>query len=102
MPSYKLSYGTNDRALARDLFADILPTSIARRRGKGEVSSYYRRALVENLPFLRPFLLDGTLAAHGFLDADTLDELMTDETLMAPPILRHASCAMPASTGPPT
>lgn len=82
IPSYDLSYGTNDRALARELFRDILPASISHRRGKGEVSSYYRRALVENLPFLRPFLLDGTLCAHGFIDADVLDELMTEDILM--------------------
>jgi asparagine synthase (glutamine-hydrolysing) len=38
IPTYELSHGTGDRALAREVFADLLPTSIRRRRGKGASS----------------------------------------------------------------
>lgn len=82
IPSYELSYGTMDRALARALFSDLLPPSIAKRRGKGETSSYYRRAIIGNLDFLRAHLLEGTLAANGFLDSDALDALMTEQAVI--------------------
>jgi asparagine synthase (glutamine-hydrolysing) len=82
IPTYELSYGTQDRALARTVFGDLLPTSIARRRGKGETSVYYRRAIVENLGFLKPHLLDGTLVEHGLLDREALSLLMEDEALV--------------------
>ena len=81
-PSYVLSMGTQDRAFARQLFADLLPTSIARRRGKGETSIYYRRSLVENLSFLRSHMLEGTLVAHGLLDADRLGALLNEQAML--------------------
>lgn len=81
-PLYQLSWGTADRALARAAFADLIPASIARRRGKGETSIYYRRAIVENLPFLKQHLLDGCLVANGFLDSDALSAIMTEDALL--------------------
>lgn len=82
LPSYMLSHGSNDRALARELFADLLPPSIARRRGKGEASGYYRRALVHNLVFLKEHLLDGTLAANGLLDPDAIAPMLDEDALL--------------------
>lgn len=81
-PTFVLSTGTQDRALARQLFAELLPPSVARRRGKGEASIYYRRALVENLDYLREHLLDGTLVAHGLLDPDKLEYLLDEQVLL--------------------
>jgi asparagine synthase (glutamine-hydrolysing) len=81
-PTHVLSKGTQDRAFARHLFADLLPPSIARRRGKGETSIYYRRSLVENLDFFRRHLLDGTLVAHGLLDADKVAYLLDEQVML--------------------
>lgn len=82
IPSYELSAGTNDRALAREVFANRLPASILHRRGKGEAGNYYGRAVVDAIPFLRSFLLDGTLVAHGLLDPDALSALLEEDALM--------------------
>ena len=81
-PTFVLSDGTQDRAFARRLFQDLLPPSIARRRGKGDTSVYYRRALVENLPLLRRHLLHGRLVKSEFLDAPALDRLLTEEQML--------------------
>jgi asparagine synthase (glutamine-hydrolysing) len=82
IPSYELSRGTVDRALARETFTDRLPTSILHRRGKGEAGNYYGRAVVDSIPFLRSFLLDGTLVAHGLLDGEALDTLLEEDALL--------------------
>ncbi|WP_158703029.1 asparagine synthase C-terminal domain-containing protein [Allosphingosinicella vermicomposti] len=82
IPTYMLARGTADRALARAAFEDMLPQSIARRRGKGEASNYYGRLVFENLDFLRGYLIDGTLVAHGILDPDALDNLLTEDMLI--------------------
>lgn len=81
-PTYVLSTGTQDRAYARQLFADLLPSSIARRRGKGETSIYYRRSLVENLDFLRDHLIGGTLVAHDLLHAERLERLLDEQVML--------------------
>lgn len=82
MPVWRLSQGTQDRALARALFADRLPPSIARRRFKGETSAYYRRGLVHNLPYLRKLLLEGCLVSAGLLDAQALDIALDENALI--------------------
>lgn len=82
-PTYELSHGTQDRALARKLFADLLPASVARRRLKGEASTHYRRAMLANLPFLRSHLLDGCLVANRLLDPDILAATLDENVLMS-------------------
>jgi asparagine synthase (glutamine-hydrolysing) len=82
IPTWQLAGGRGDRALARAAFRDLLPDSIHRRRGKGEASSYYGRAVGRNLPFLRSYLLDGALVANGLLSADALDALLDEQALM--------------------
>lgn len=82
MPVPRLSHGTQDRALARALFADLLPPSILRRRAKGETSAYYRRAIVHNLPFLRAHLLEGALVAAGLLDRAALAAALDEDALI--------------------
>ncbi|HEY0310957.1 MAG TPA: asparagine synthase-related protein [Allosphingosinicella sp.] len=82
IPTFELTYGAADRALARDAFKDLLPEEIWNRRGKGETSDYHYRGLVRNLPFLRKWLLEGRLVAHGLLDRDVLDDALTEEALV--------------------
>ena len=71
-PSWMWYAGGRNRALARDAFAEILPTQILMRKSKGTFTSYlgalYRRRKDEILEFL----LDGQLHAHGLLDPDAL------------------------------
>lgn len=82
LPSYQLASGRSDRALARTAFDDLLPESVRRRRGKGDASNYYRRAIVENLDFLREHLLDGVLVANGMLDPDMVDGALQEDCLI--------------------
>lgn len=95
IPSWRLSYGRLDRGLARDAFAADLPECIARRRGKGEVSTYYSHAILANFRLLRELLLDGLLAERGLLDADMLDAALSEASLVRRPdhrvIIAYAS-----------
>jgi len=82
IPTYQLSGGTINRKLARAAFADWLPTGIRRRRGKGDASTYYRRAVAENAGFLRDYLGNGTLVAHGFLNGEAIVAALEPESLV--------------------
>lgn len=77
----QLTLGRRDRALARRAFADRLPEAILRRRSKGEQTALYGRALAGGLDVLRPWLLEGRLAAEGLLDRAALDAHLTRESL---------------------
>jgi len=82
IPTYRLAQGSGNRALARQLFADWLPECVRTRRDKGDATNYYRRAVAENVPFLRELLLDGVLVAHGLLDGAGIDTALSDASLI--------------------
>lgn len=82
LPVWELVPDIRDRGLARDLFAPLLPDLVRLRRGKGEASGFYNRAIVEHLATLRPLLLDGLLVANGLLDRGALDDLLQPEHLL--------------------
>lgn len=82
VPTWRLAQGSGNRALARQLFADWFPDIVRNRRNKGSATIYYRRAIAENLSWLRAFLLDGVLVAHGLLDGDGIDAALRDESLI--------------------
>lgn len=82
VPTWRLTHGSGNRALARHLFADWLPDIVRNRRNKGEATIYYRRSIAENLPWLRAFLLDGVLVANGLLDGEGIDAALRDESLI--------------------
>lgn len=82
MPAHRLSHGTQDRALARSLFGDLLPASIVGRRAKGDTSAYHRRGIVHNLRFLRSHLLEGALVSANLLDRDALGLALSEEALL--------------------
>jgi len=82
IPTYRLAKGSGNRALAREIFADWLPEVVRSRHDKGDATSYYRRAVAENLPYLRSLLLDGVLVSHGLLDGDGIDMALREEQLI--------------------
>lgn len=77
----QLTLARRDRALARRAFADRLPESIIQRRSKGEQTALYGRMLAGGLDVLRPWLLEGRLAAEGLLDRPALDAHLSRDTL---------------------
>lgn len=77
-----LTQGRRDRALARRAFADRLPPEVANRRGKGDATAFFGRALAEHRDFLRAHLLDGRLAAAGLLNRRRLEETLQEDSLI--------------------
>lgn len=81
LPTPQLTLGRRDRGLARHAFGDRLPASIAARRSKGEMTAFYGRMIADGLDVLRPWLLEGRLAAMGFIDTESADRILTRESL---------------------
>ncbi|AYV48614.1 asparagine synthase [Caulobacter flavus] len=78
----RLAVGANDRPFARCAFADRLPEAVFARRGKGALSAYFAQSLALSLDAVRPYLLEGELAAAGLLDLASLDAALLPERLI--------------------
>ncbi|ALJ14061.1 arginine N-succinyltransferase [Sphingopyxis macrogoltabida] len=73
IPSWTWFTGGRDRAIARQAFARRLPASIIWRKGKGRLESACSAAYLRQRPALRGLLLDGRLAALGFLNRAAIE-----------------------------
>lgn len=73
IPSWVLSSGGRDRTLVREACADIVPSEILSRTGKGAMDGYYAELCAANAPYLREALLDGVLVGRGILDKQALE-----------------------------
>lgn len=82
LPIYDLTEGARGRAMARRAFAGQLPSAVADRQTKGDLTAHYGRILARSLPVVRPFLLEGALAGQGLLELDRLAEHLTDDQLI--------------------
>jgi len=82
IPSYVLTQGGRDRALARRAFADMLPEPILAREAKGDITHIYSTLLSQEIGFVRELLLDGMLARAGLLDRGRLERRLTDEQIL--------------------
>lgn len=77
LPTYLLTQGGRGRALARQAFADDIPSQIATRRSKGGMEEHLTEVLQRNLPFARKLLLDGQLVQRGLLDRARVEEALS-------------------------
>ncbi|MDE2261333.1 MAG: hypothetical protein KGL45_02290, partial [Gammaproteobacteria bacterium] len=77
IPSYVLTHGGWDRAVARRAFYDDLPPEIRNRRHKGGIEEHLRLTLEHNRPFLQELLLDGALVREGIIDRARLAEVLS-------------------------
>ncbi len=82
IPSFELTRGGADRALARDAFASWLPAVLRDRRSKGSLQAFYGRAVAASLDVLRPWLLDGVLAQEVLLRINRLEPLLDPDLLI--------------------
>lgn len=82
IPAPLMTLGGRDRGLARHAFADRLPAAIIHRPSKGDLTWLYGRRILQSLDVLRPWLLDGRLAAEGILDRAAVDARLTRESLI--------------------
>lgn len=85
LPTYVLAPGGIDRGLARAAFAGEVAPEVLARRSKGQTTGYLLQILIGNLPFLRPYLLDGVLASEGMLATDALSRLLSEGGLITAP-----------------
>ncbi len=77
VPTWLLTRGGWDRALARRAFQNDVPKQIVTRRTKGGQEEHAKGILVRNLAFARHLLLDGRLVQAGLLDPQQLDAVLS-------------------------
>jgi asparagine synthase (glutamine-hydrolysing) len=68
IPTYVLTSGGWDRAVARRAFTAEVPAEILHRRSKGGIEEHSAAILKRNIKFIRHLLLDGELVRNGLLD----------------------------------
>ncbi|HET6942850.1 MAG TPA: asparagine synthase C-terminal domain-containing protein [Sphingomicrobium sp.] len=72
IPTWLWVHGGRDRAVARAAFADLLPSEILERRGKGRLESMFVRGYMTLRSDLADLLLEGRLNALGLLDQESV------------------------------
>ncbi|CAE6709632.1 asparagine synthase C-terminal domain-containing protein [Xanthomonas arboricola] len=72
IPSWMWIRGGQNRAVARQAFADLLPAEVLARRSKGAFTGYVGALYAKHQHQLQAYLLDGQLHAHGLLDRQAL------------------------------
>lgn len=82
IPAPVLAIGALDRPFARVAYAERLPAIVRDRRWKGDLSVFFARSMAENIPFLRDYLMDGLLAAHGLIDRSRLEPILHRDHLI--------------------
>ena len=73
IPTYLLLRDGRERGLAREAFADRVPSQILRRRDKGSIVSHATEMIRQSQPFVRELLLDGVLASAGVIVSADLE-----------------------------
>jgi asparagine synthase (glutamine-hydrolysing) len=76
IPTWLLTRGGWDRAMARRAFEHDLPRRIITRRTKGGQEEHAKAILVRNVTFARELLLDGHLVREGILERDQVAETL--------------------------
>lgn len=82
IPTYVLTRGGIDRALERRAFCLDIPSEIVERQTKADITNYYSRILVRDLPFVRQVLLEGELARNGVVDRAQVEKQLSAERLV--------------------
>jgi asparagine synthase (glutamine-hydrolysing) len=79
IPTYVHISNGWSRGVARQAFAEDLPSEIRTRVTKGNPMRWASRQVRSNLPFLRELLLDGELVARGLLNRVKVEEALSDD-----------------------
>jgi asparagine synthase (glutamine-hydrolysing) len=77
IPTWLLTLGGWDRALARRAFQHDVPKAIVTRRTKGGQEEHAKSILVRNIGFARELLLQGTLVREKILDRDRIADVLS-------------------------
>lgn len=76
IPSWLWMRGGRDRAIARDAFAGILPSSVLRRRAKGSLQSMFHRSFSRLREDMLELLMSGQLRAAGIIDSASVESAL--------------------------
>lgn len=80
IPSWMWTRGGRNRAVAREAFADLLPSAIIQRRTKGRLESMCVRAYGAERQRLAEILLEGEVAQRGLIDRPQLEAYLRKGT----------------------
>lgn len=87
IPSWLWTRGGRNRAVARDALSDLIPAEILGRRTKGRLEGMCARTFMRSRREVAGLLLDGRLAARGWLDRPALESYLRTEG--EPPDVRY-------------
>lgn len=76
IPTWILTQGGWDRAVARRAFQNEIPRSIVMRRSKGTREDHSKTLLLRNIEFARSLLLDGNLVRERILERTQVAEAL--------------------------
>jgi asparagine synthase (glutamine-hydrolysing) len=79
VPTWQWREGGRDRSLAREAFAEDLPSVVVNRRVKGTPGRFAARLLDHCRVPIRDRLINGWLAKHGIVDVAALDGVLAGE-----------------------
>ncbi|MBO9579552.1 MAG: asparagine synthase [Sphingobium sp.] len=79
IPSWEWCAGGVNRSIARQAFATQLPAPLIQRRSKGTPESFCVEIIEAHRAAIRDHLADGTLAAHGVVDAEAIACRLADD-----------------------
>ncbi len=77
LPTWVLTGGGWDRALARRAFQHEVPRQIVTRRTKGGQEEHAKAILLRNFGFVRNLMVDGYLVREGLLDRAQVAEVLS-------------------------
>lgn len=76
IPSWLWMRGGRDRAVARDAFIGIVPSSVLRRRAKGSLQSMFHRSFSRLREEMLELLMSGQLRAAGIIDSVSIESAL--------------------------
>jgi asparagine synthase (glutamine-hydrolysing) len=79
IPSWLWMSGGRNRAVARDAFREILPSSVLERRAKGSLLSLFYRSFGRLRGGMLELLMSGRLRAEGIIDAAQVKSVFESE-----------------------
>jgi asparagine synthase (glutamine-hydrolysing) len=85
IPTWKWVSSGQDRSIARQAFADLIPANLAHRRSKGTPDTAVFQMVAKHRGKMRDFLLGGRLAETGMLDLPRLEAVLSPRTVLATP-----------------
>lgn len=81
IPSYLLLYKGRKRGLAREAFRKLLPEEIYYREQKGYFHKFVFNNIIESLPLIREYLLNGELIKSNLLNTVQVEEILNEDKI---------------------